>query len=71
VDDQVQCGSEYPRTLEGIERIEEDLALPIDAYRRPEAPWFQEGQRRETAQEFKGFLWNRETNQEKKKRKFG
>jgi hypothetical protein len=26
--------------LEGIERIEADLALPIDAYRRPEAPWF-------------------------------
>jgi hypothetical protein len=26
--------------MEGIDRIEEDLALPIDEYRRPEAPWF-------------------------------
>jgi hypothetical protein len=26
--------------VEGIERMEEDLALPVDIYRRPEAPWF-------------------------------
>jgi hypothetical protein len=26
--------------LEGIERLEEDLAFLVDAYRRPEAPWF-------------------------------
>jgi hypothetical protein len=25
---------------EAIEWIEEELALPVDAYRRPEAPWF-------------------------------
>jgi hypothetical protein len=25
---------------EGIERIDEDLAAPIDGHRRPEAPWF-------------------------------
>jgi hypothetical protein len=38
---------------EGIERLEEDFALPVDAYRRPEAPWFQEVLRREAAGEFK------------------
>jgi hypothetical protein len=26
--------------MEGIVMIEEGLALPVDAYRRPEAPWF-------------------------------
>jgi hypothetical protein len=26
--------------LEAIPRLQEDLALPVDAYHRPEAPWF-------------------------------
>jgi hypothetical protein len=39
---------------------EEDLTLPVDAYRQPEAPWSQGVMRREAARGFNGFLWNNE-----------
>jgi hypothetical protein len=39
--------------FEEQQRPEEDLTLPLDGCRQPEAPWSQREQRRETAGGFK------------------